>query len=468
MTYTLLVSVLVVVSGAVASLHALLTKRDARAAFGWIAFCLILPLFGPLIYLVFGINRIKVKAQKLYSGSLDVDATHSVHDPEGVNLRPLSLVGEKVTGKGLRSCDSVELLENGEQLYPAMREAIANATEKVFLSSYLIDNDSVGREFVGLLAAAQERGVDVRVIIDGLGEYMTLPRIGGKLRHHNINFARFNPITVIPPALHINMRNHRKILMVDSRVAFTGGQNIGSRHLAKDEENGQRVVDLHFQFTGKIVDELERAFLLDWYYCKTRERSTPYQPRNENLNSSAIWSRLVLDGPNEYLDRLNDLIVGVISTAKSRVWIMTPYFLPGSDIVAALVGARLRGVDVKILLPAKNNIFLVHWATQNNLPYFCEKDIAIYFQPAPFVHTKALLVDDHYALVGSANMDSRSLRLNFELGVELFSGAVNRQLTDYFVPRIAAATRVTPERLKSVSPAIRVRNALAWLFSPYL
>jgi len=458
---------LIVISSASAALHALLTKRDSRAAFGWVAFCLFLPLFGPMIYLVFGINRIKARAHKLYAGKLDIDGTEAVCDPDDTRLRPLSTVGENVTGTGLRSCDQVVVLENGESLYPAMLEAIRNAERKIYLSSYIIDNDAVGAEFTTALCAAQTRGVDVRIIIDGLGEYMSWPRIGGTFSRSGLDFARFNPITLLPPALHLNMRNHRKILVVDGKVAFTGGQNIGSRHLVHDKDINKCVSDLHFQFKGKVVDELERAFLGDWHYCRPKS-SSAFIPENENRTKSAIWTRLVLDGPNEYLDRLNDLIVGVISAARSRVWIMTPYFLPGSDIISALVGARLRGVDVKILLPEKSNIFLVNWAARNTFSYFIEKEIEIYCQPAPFAHAKLLLIDDNYALIGSANLDSRSLRLNFELGLEIFSNPVNQKLAEYFQPRIRAATQVNLAQLQAVSKLSRIRNALAWLFSPYL
>jgi cardiolipin synthase len=458
---------LVAAVGILAALHALLTKRDSRSAFGWIGFCLILPVVGPLIYVLFGINRLNERAHRTYISKLEADSTPSILAPAGTSLRPLSTVGERVTGKGLRACTSVDVLTNGEELYPAMLDAFAGATDKIYLSSYLFDNDTTGERFIEALCAAQARGVDVRIIIDALGEYMSLPRIGRKLRRCGLNFVRFNPITLIPPSLHINMRNHRKITIVDSRVAFTGGQNIGDRHLV-NRPSGHRVQDLHFRLTGKVVDELERAFLHDWYYCIGRKKTEPFKPSNENLTESDIWTRVVMDGPNEYIDRLNDLIVGVTSTATRRVWIMTPYFLPGSDIVSALVGARLRGVDVKILLPSENNIFLVHWAMQNNLLYFMEKDIEIYFQPGPFVHTKILLIDDIYSLVGSANWDARSLRLNFELGLEVFDRGLNRHLATHFQNSLARATRVTSEQLAASTLPLRIRNALAWLFSPYL
>ena len=470
MDNTILLSVLIIVSGFSAALHALLTKRDSKSAFGWIGFCLILPVAGPLIYLIFGINRIHQRAHRAFFARLEVDESPSIFDPDSLNLRPMSTVGERVTGKGLRAANSVTMLENGEQLFPEMLDAIASAKDKIHLSSYIFDNDHTGDQFVEALCAARDRGVSVRIIVDGLGEFMCLPRprIGRKLSRCGLNFTRFNPITLLPPAIHINMRNHRKILVVDGRVAFTGGQNIGNRQLAERHDDRGRATDLHFKFTGKIVDELERAFLRDWYYAHGKKDPQPFHPVNANPTRSEIWTRLVLDGPNEYLDRLNDLLVGIISTARQRVWIMTPYFLPGADIVAALVGARLRGVDIKIVLPSKNNIFLVHWANQKILPYYLEKDIAIYFQPPPFAHTKALVIDEHYSLIGSANLDARSLRLNFELGVEIFNPELNQQLAAYIEGKVQKASRLVESQLKTISLPSRVRNAIAWLFSPYL
>jgi len=466
----ILLSALIVVCGLSAALHALLTKRDSKSAFGWIGFCLILPVAGPLIYLIFGINRIHQRAHRSFFAQLEVDESPSIPDPDGLNLRPMSTVGERVTGKGLRAASSVTMLENGEQLFPEMLDAIARAKDKIHLSSYIFDNDQTGDQFVEALCAARDRGVSVRIIIDGLGEFMCLPRprIGRKLTRCGLIFARFNPITLFPPAIHINMRNHRKILVVDGKLAFTGGQNIGNRQLVQLQDNHSQATDLHFKFTGKIVDELERAFLRDWYYAHGKKYPQPFHPVNANPTQSEIWTRLVLDGPNEHLDRLNDLLVGIISTAKQRVWVMTPYFLPGPDIVAALVGARLRGVDVRIVLPSKNNIFLVHWANLNILPYYLEKGIEIYFQPPPFAHTKALIIDDHYSLVGSANLDARSLRLNFELGVEIFDQELNQQLAAYIEDKVEKATRLTESQLKTISLPARVRNAIAWLFSPYL
>ena len=451
-----------------ASGHALLNKADSRGAFGWIALCIILPLAGPILYLIFGINRVNSAARRHYITKLSKDSTDTITEPAGTDFRPLSMVGENVVKKGLSSCDEVMVLQNGEEIYPAMLEAIANAEHHVLLCTYIFDRDETGQQFIEALVAAKNRGLEVKVIVDGMGEWMSLRRIGTLLRQHQIEFTRFNPITLLPPSLNLNLRSHRKMLIVDNRYAFTGGANIGDRHLALREDNAHRVMDIHFRLQGRVVDELEWAFRRDWHYCKGTRNLHPYKHRNPNKRESPVWTRLVLDGPNKSLDRLNDLMLGVISSARKRVWIMTPYFLPTQDLIGALIAAHLRGVDVQILLPGENNIKPAHWASRNILRIILETDLYVAYQKSPFIHSKILLIDEQYSLIGSANMDPRSLRLNYELGVELFSRETNQQLSEYFLSRRANATQVTKEEIANRSLPERLRDSFAWLFSPYL
>lgn len=448
--------------------HALLNKRDPKAAFGWIALCIILPLAGPILYFVFGINRVRSRAKKGYCSKLNRDALTTINDPPGTSFRPLSTVGESLTQKGLSACTRFDMLENGEQLYPAMVQAIDAAQDRVLLASYIFDHNTSGLQIVDALAAATRRGVKVKVIVDGLGEMMSWPRIGRALKAQSIEFARFNPLKLVPPSLNINMRSHRKLLIVDGNCAFTGGQNIGDRHLAERLDNPARVQDIHFRLQGKIIDELEWAFWQDWHYCANTNPSGPFIGSNINAPDARIWSRLILDGPNKDLDKLNNLMLGVISAARTRVLIATPYFLPTFDIIGALIAAHLRGVYVQILLPGHNDIAAVHWAMQNTLRQLLEAGLDIRYQPGPFVHSKLLLVDNFYTLIGSANIDPRSLRLNYELGVELFSEQVNTRVGSFYSDKADAATRITLEELRNRSLPVRIRDSLAWLFSPYL
>lgn len=463
-----LLSILLGAIAIAAALHALLTKSDSKSALAWVSFCLFVPLVGPTIYVLFGINRFESKARTSYLAKAEEDTTESLSEPEGTNFRPMSLVGEKVTGWGLRSCDEFEVLVNGEALYPSMLASIRNAKDSVYCATYIFHNDVTGQQFIEAFCSAQDRGVDVRIIIDGLGSVAYRPSIHKSLVRSGLNYKRFSPIRLFPPSLRINMRNHRKILVVDSNVAFTGGQNIGDRHLVDDPNNPIPTRDIHFRFTGKIVDGIERTFLKDWNHCAGVTRTTAFKPKNTNRDQSDTWTRVIPDGPNEDLDKLNSVMIGVFSAAKKRIWLMTPYFLPGPDVVGALQGAQLRGVDVKILLPERTNIHMAHYAAQHNIQYILGKGLNVYLQPSPFIHTKAILIDDDYCLIGSANMDPRSLRLNFELGVEVFSTAFNKQLSDYFKVLLDKCMLLDKTALKERPRWAKVRDAMAWLFSPYL
>jgi len=468
MLNTIVISAALAIIAFAAGSHALLNKRDSKSAFGWVAFCLFLPFIGPLVYLVFGINRINERAQRKFHKEEDEELKSPLSVAKIAEYHTLSTIGHRLTGRDLQSCNSIDILENGEELYPDMLAAIDQATDRIFLSTYIFANDETGDKFVAALNNAKARGVDVRVIIDGMGEFYSLPRIGNKLQTCELKIQRFNPISLLPPSLNINMRNHRKILTVDGRVAFTGGQNIGDRHLLTKPRNPKRTADLHFRLTGKIVDDLELAFVNDWNQCQANSSLDLPTSANRTNSDADVWSRLILDGPNQNIDKLNELLLGLFSAAKSKIWIMTPYFLPGMDLIGALVGARLRGVDIKIFLPERSNIHLAHWATHHTLRYFLEKDIEIYFQPNPFIHTKAILIDDCCSVIGSANLDPRSLRLNFELVVEVFSKEFAARLQQYFLVKLQSAIAVNGSRLKTRSLAKRIRDGLAWLFTPYL
>lgn len=465
---TVLFGVALIAIALASALHALLNKKDSVSALGWVTFCLVLPLIGPVFYLVFGINRIMAAAKDSYHPALVTDSDKQFIDPAQTDFRAYAAVGQMVTASGLHSCDDLQVLENGECSFPAMLADIASAKKKIYLTTYIFQNDEIGQNFYESLCAAQARGVDVRLLLDGLGGIAYPPTLWRKLRRSELNMRYFNPITLLPPSLHINLRNHRKILVVDGKIAYTGGQNITDRHNINKPNNPKCARDLHFRLTGKIVDDLERAFLRDWYHRVDDLHEAEFSPSNESRSESAIWTRLILDGPNEHLDKLNEVLLGVFSAAQKQIWIMTPYFLPGPVLIGALQAASLRGVDVRIFLPERTNIHLAHYAAQHTLPHLLDKDLTIYLQPPPFIHTKAILVDDCYSLIGSANLDPRSLRLNFELGVEVFSHEFASRIADYFDVCQKSARRITSENSVTLSLPIRIRNAVAWLFSPYL
>ncbi|MBN1850204.1 MAG: cardiolipin synthase [Deltaproteobacteria bacterium] len=458
--------------------HALLLKRDPRASMGWIAVIFIFPLMGPFLYFLFGINRVRTRAKKLSEevsfGIRDESRYPRTESGPFSSLNPVpaeSLEIAKISGsvskRPLVGGNEIQALHNGEEAFPAMLKAIEEAKYTAYLSTYIFETNITGRQFIDHLAGAMNRGVDVRVIIDGVGQYYSFPTAGTLLKRQGVRVARFIPPRLIPPAIHINLRNHRKILTVDSRIGFVGGMNIGDRHLAGNLDNPSRVVDMQFCLKGPIIGQMEEVFLEDWRFCTGDPFDKPVGRRN-HVQPNGTLCRAIADGPNEDFDKFAQILVGVVSSARQRILIMTPYFLPSRELISALRSASLRGVDVKVVLPIKNNLPFIHWATRNLLWELLERGIRIFYQPPPFVHTKLLVVDDFYAHVGSANIDPRSLRLNFELTVEVYDKVFAETLTAHFEKALTQSTEVFLKDLDSRPLAARTRDALAWLFSPYL
>lgn len=459
--------------GVSAAWHALLNKRDSRAALAWMAVVLTLPIAGTLLYVLFGINRVRSRAQRRRNGQpppvLRRAQEEAAASPPGEGARPSALddlarAGAAVTGLPLRPGNSVEPLWNGEQAYPPMLAAIAAATESVDLATYIFENNTQGRTFADALIDARRRGVRVRVLIDGLGEWYS-PGIGRRLRRGGVELLRFNPLRPLPSNLNINLRNHRKLLLVDRRLGFTGGMNIGDRHLLDPSRVRHPVADLHFRLRGPILQDLDAVFVDVWQQAGGEETEITVVPP-EPMGSSHC--RVIADGPDKHLDQLALVLQAATGAARRSLCIMTPYFLPSRELIAGLQSAALRGVAVEILLPGVNNLAYVHWATRHLLPDLLQRGVRVRYQPPPFHHGKLVIVDDYYVLLGSANIDPRSLRLNFELGVEVYDSAFAARLGGEFRARVANARPVTGAELSTESLAARTRNALCWLWSPYL
>ncbi|WP_298273059.1 cardiolipin synthase [Geobacter sp.] len=454
--------------------HALIMKRDPRSALGWIMVSLAVPLVGPFFYWCLGVNRISRRARTwLESGRRLAGAEHfrTVHGQDAATALPpgieymaqLRSLADRVTNGPLLEGNRVIPLENGDTAYPAMLEAIAGARKSVHLSTYIFDGDGAGRRFIAALADAARRGVDVRVIVDGLGEKYSLPRARVLMEGTRIRAVRFLPLR---QGLYLNLRNHRKVLIVDGERGFTGGMNLGDRHLL--EGSGPTAVkDMHFEVKGPVVGELQRVFLEDWHFATGElldsERYFPPIPP-----AGAALARAVGDGPDREFRKLQLIIMGAISCARRQVLIMTPYFIPDRALIAALVTTALRGVEVTLILPEKNNLPYVKWASQAYLWELLQQGIRVFYQPPPFVHTKLLVVDGLWSLIGSANLDPRSLRLNFELDLEVYDRELAGTLARHFAEIRSRSREVTLDEMDGRPLPVKLRDAAAKLFSPYL
>jgi len=466
----------------ISACHALLTKRDPRSQLGWVVLCVMLPMVGAVAYWFFGVNRIRTRARRwqqagrfrdLSMAGRSGDAVVSslslaaLHPAQVDSLHQLLQMSQRVTQRPLIGGNQVEPLYDGEEAYPAMLEAIEGASRHVHLSTYIFDVDKIGRQFVAALGRAAGRGVDVRVLVDALGEKYSRPRVSRALRreHPDVRVAMFLPLTFSLNSVRLNLRNHRKILVVDGNVGFTGGMNIGLRHMVADPDNRRPTADIHFRVRGPVLYAMNETFMEDWFF-ETGEADW-HVPDSVEPAGRAMC-RAIKDGPNEDFERLQWILVGAMTSARESLHIMTPYFIPSREIMAAINSAVLRGVTVEIILPAASNLPFVDWACRAMLWEVLQYGAAVYLQPGPFNHSKLLIVDDFYVNLGSANMDPRSLRLNFELNLEVYDPQLAGELGAHFERIRARSTPVSIEGLDQRPFAIKVRDAAAKMFSPYL
>ena len=457
--------------------HVVLTKRDPRAALGWVGVIWLAPIVGTILYFTFGINRIHRRARSLRGGRSQVDTTSgiaqasddvvlSVLGDESANLAALPPLVERLTHVPLLDGNRVTLLKGGKAAYDAMLAAIDSAERSVALMTYIFDNDPLGHRFVDALRRARERGVEVRVLIDDVGARYTLPSIKRALRQAGIRQATFLP-TLIPGKLHYtNLRNHRKILVVDGHVGFTGGMNIRQGHLC---EVGSRfpVQDLHFRIDGPVVDHLRGTFAFDWEFS-TRERleGTAWFPPLEPVGNTL--ARGISDGPDIDSEKIRLTILGAVGCARRSVEIVTPYFLPDQPLITALNVAAMRGVSVHIILPEKGNLALVQWASTAQLWQVLQRGCRVWLTPPPFDHTKLMTVDGAWSLIGSANWDPRSLRLNFEFNVECYDPELAAELSALVRERKSVAREITLADVDGRPLWQRLRDGICRLAQPYL
>lgn len=487
---TLVLTFLHIALAIVVSAHIVLTKDDVRAAIGWIGLVWLAPILGSAIYVLFGINTVNRSAEQrgmrrgqsmsdadraaLIRGDalsasqpgLPVASAAALPADAPRSLHALARLVGAVTRVPLEQGCSVDALVNGDEAYPAMLAAIESATRTVAMTSYIFDRGQAGTMFVDALARAAGRGVQVRVLIDGVGARYSHPPITDELKRRGVPVARFLPVVIPVPHPYYNLRNHRKMMIVDGTVGFCGGINIrDSCILALGRPDATQ--DLHFRLRGPVVQQLAQAFAFDWKFT-TKEclPDTTWCP--EQTAAGDVVARGIPDGPDADFETLLMTILGALSVARRSVRLSTPYFLPDPPLIDAFRVAALRGVDVQILLPAHGNLRFVQWAATHQLPQVVAWGCRVYLSPAPFDHSKLLLVDDNWSLIGSGNLDPRSLRLNFEYNVECYSPDVNARLGAILDAKIAAARLLTFDELSARSLPSRLRDGVAWLAQPYL
>ena len=473
------------------TLHSLREPREPRSTLLWIYLAWALPFLGAAIYLAFGINRLPVKGwQKQRSDQTFWEARRTRESESqplaywrGIQNALLAHPGDHADaeinrvldrlhpGHPLLGGNTIATFTDGEEAYPAMLEAIRQARRHIHFQSYIVGNDAVGRMFFDLLAVRARDGLRVRVLYDDFGSARA--RLLGFFRRYrgipNLQIVGFSQVNPIKRQFQLNLRNHRKLLIVDGRRGFIGGMNLSAAH-HPDTKDKAGIRDFHFAVEGPITLELQYTFLRDWYYMTDENADTLLSqfhfPQIEAQGAAAM--RVVNAGPTSEREALCDANFALIGSARDQILLGTPYFVPPDDMRRALRVAALRGLDVRLLIPARTNHLSTTFAARALYEEMLAAGVRIFLRRPPFMHSKFLLVDGRNAMVGTANFDNRSLKLNYETNLIVFDTAFadafkRRVLDDYAHAdeleltawrRRSAAQRLVENLFNLVSPAL--------------
>ncbi|MBB3235457.1 phospholipase D-like domain-containing protein [Phyllobacterium endophyticum] len=472
--------VLSVVLGVPAAVHATMTKEEVRAAIGWVGVIILSPVIGAVIYAVAGINRIRrsaISSQREFLHEIGqdhfmrFDATqqnvHALFEKRFVAMKTL---GDRVSRCRLTTANDIDILQSGDEAYRAMLAEIERSERSILVETYIFDRDKIGLRLADALIKAVKRGVEVRVLIDAVGARYSIPSIVGYLDKHGVKVDVFNGNIIMGLRLpYANLRTHRKIMIIDGRVAFTGGMNIRAGFSAEiaGEDNAR---DTHFRLTGPIVTDLLHIASEDWRFT-TGEKLTgePWHiaPPAKHAGEP-VFIRAVPSGPDRSVEANHRMLMGAFSIAQTRIRIMSPYFLPDRELISALVTAARRGVEVDIVVPAINNLKLVDRAMTAQFDQILKGHCRIWRASGNFNHSKLLVVDGQWAYVGSSNLDPRSLRLNFEVDLEVMDAAFASEVDGLIQKALASAKPVLLQSLRARSFWVRLLDRIIWLGSPYL
>ncbi|MCE4224456.1 cardiolipin synthase [Methylobacterium sp. C25] len=447
------------------TMHVLLRKRVVGAAIGWIGLAWLAPVFGSAFYLILGINRVERRARKLKrkpSQQIDETPQPTAVVPEAYEA--LDRAVRAVTGLPTVAGTTIAVYRNGDEAYPAMLAAIESACTSVALSSYIFRDDEIGNAFIAALVAAKARGAEVRVIIDGIGSGYFRPAAWRHLTRAGVPAGLFMHSALPWRMPFLNLRSHKKLLIVDGRVAFTGGVNIsdGNRLASKPV---WPIRDTHFRVEGPVVEQFAQAFAADWAFVADEElEGECWLPTLEPVGN--LTARVVTSGPDADIEKIATVILQAISCARSSIRLATPYFLPNELITNALGLAAARGISVDIVVPRRSDHHFVDYAMRAHVAPLLASGVRIWLDDPPFDHSKALVIDRCWSFIGSANWDSRSFRLNFELNVEVYDEELAGRLDDFIQSK--QATQLTLADLDARALPVRLRDAAVRLLLPYL
>ena len=460
-------------AGLLSAIDALLRMRNVTGTTAWILGLLFLPYVAVPLYWFIGRARFPAYAEKLerfessFAG-VDLPATlHAQADDEYAesdeesDYRALEKLGDSRFVGG----NSLQLLVDGEEMYPALFELIDTATDYLLVQFYVIRADGIGTKFKERLLAAIGRGVRVFLLYDEIGSIALPDTYIDELRDAGIHISNFSGGYRVLRRFRLNFRNHRKVVVADGNRGLVGGLNVGDEYLGKDPDIGPWR-DTHARIDGPATSGLQFAFLRDWHFATGEVPEKMYWDVGRDAGS--VEALVASSGPHDDFANCGLLYTQVISMARRRLWLATPYFVPDDRVLGALEVAAMRGVDVRVLVPEKSDNALFRYVPFAFFPKVMRAGVRIFMYPKGFMHQKVMLVDDDLGVISTANLDNRSFNLNFEISLvarnTAFAGKVDAMLQD----DLAVARELDAGDVNARSLVERFATRVTRLFAPVL
>lgn len=465
---------LVVVAAMASAVHALFTVRTAQGTIGWVIGLIAFPWLALPLYWMFGCQRFRAyaeamqRARTLHEESLqEVRRTMAQFEtrPPETGRRGIGTLAA-IADQNYMAGDRIHLLIDGEATFDAILTAIREAKHSIYLQFYIMREDELGLRLLEALAARAAGGVEVCFLIDSLGSFSMRPAVRKKWRDRGIRMKTFCALSKWRDRWRLNFRNHRKIVVVDGEIGFLGGHNVGDEYLGRDPKFG-RWRDTHARVEGPTVLQLQMVFIADWFFATGEKLAGPWTARPQP-GAPDSHSLILASGPADEYERCTHFFLNVISMARTRLWIASPYFVPDEVMLQALQLAAIRGVEVRILVPEKPTELLVWLASLALLTELAHPKIRIYRYAAGFLHQKVLVVDDDLAALGSANFDNRSFRLNFEVTLAVVGRDFAAEVSAMLERDFEDSFMVGPDDYAALSLPVKVGARIARLLAPIL
>ncbi|WP_088825401.1 cardiolipin synthase [Listeria goaensis] len=454
-------------------------KRNTTSKVAWMAAVFVLPVFGVFLYLFFGRNpqnRIFHHNQTNEMHKI-ADTIHQLPPHEDGKKPPrLSKRIQHLTEINPVNGNKLTLLTNGEETFPAIIQALKQAKNHIHIQYYIYKSDEIGTEIRDILIERAKAGVEVRFMYDAWGTAKLSEQFLEPMREVGIHIHAFDPIRSIWIARTANLRNHRKIIVIDGQIGFTGGLNIGEEYRSNTPDFAVWR-DTHIQIEGMAVIELQESFLVDWVYMENKAGSADLFISEAGIDQyfspkpvGNEWAQVVYGGPYDKEKYVRDAMLDLIDSAQESVWITSPYFVPDEESLAVIRRVALSGIDVRIILPGKGDRGISFHGSNSNIETMLEAGAKVYaYRDDSFVHAKLLLIDGERAAVGTANFDIRSFRLNHELMVFLYERdqAIVKMERD-FEADFEVSKLYTMEDIRKKSWYVKMKENLSSLLSPIL